>query len=129
MSMETKDLSLFEQMRGTYIEKDGLLYPNLSMEQEPEQIEVGKYGLLWVSFMKENYPDRYRHHIRMGQFHSMAAEVNEEAYEMLDSISAKYLKKHKPVNPESTMEMWKLREQAKRIAEEEVYETVVYRFY
>ena len=79
--------------------------------------------------MKENYPDRYRHHIRMGQFHSMAAEVNEEAYEMLDSISAKYLKKHKPVNPESTMEMWKLREQAKRIAEEEVYETVVYRFY
>ena len=79
--------------------------------------------------MKENYPDRYRHHIRMGQLHSRAAEVNEEAYEMLDSISEKYLKKHKPINPNSTMEMWKLREQAKQIAEEEVYETVVYRFY
>ena len=68
MSMETKDLSLFEQMAGTYTEKDGLLYPNLSMEQEP-------------------------------------------------------------VNPASTMEMWKLREQAKQTAEEEVYETVIYRFY
>ena len=32
------------------------------------------------------YPDRYRHHIRMGQLHGRAAEVNEEAYEMLDSI-------------------------------------------
>ena len=129
MSMETKDLSLFEQMGGTYTEKDGFLYPNLSMEQESEQITVGKYGLLWISYMKETYPDRYRHHIRMGQLHSRAAEVNEEAYEMLDSISEKYLKKHKPVNSNSTMEMWKLREQAKQIAEEEVYETVVYRFY
>ena len=27
MSRETKDLSLFEQMGGTYFEKDGLLYP------------------------------------------------------------------------------------------------------
>lgn len=129
MSMETKDLSIFEQMGGTYTEKDGLFYPNLLGEQETEHIEVGKYGGLWISFMMENYLDRYRHHIRMGQLQSMAAEVNEEAYEMLDSISEKYLKKHKPVNPESTMEMWKLREQAKRIAEEEVYETVVYRFY
>ena len=65
MSMETKDLSLFEQMGGTYTEKDGFLYPNLSMEQESEQITVGKYGLLWISYMKETYPDRYRHHIRM----------------------------------------------------------------
>ena len=129
MSMETKDLSLFEQMGGTYIEKDGLLYPNLSMEQEPEQITVGKYGLLWTSYMKETYPDRYRHHIRMGQLYSKAAEVNEEAYEILDSISEKYLKKHKLVNSNSMMEMWKLREQAKQIAEEEVYETVVYRFH
>lgn len=79
MSMETKDLSLFEQMGGTYTEKDGFLYPNLSMEQESEQITVGKYGLLWISYMKETYPDRYRHHIRMGQLYSKAAEVNEEA--------------------------------------------------
>lgn len=56
MSMETKDLSLFEQMGGTYTEKDGFLYPNLSMEQESEQITVGKYGLLWISYMKETYP-------------------------------------------------------------------------
>lgn len=48
---------------------------------------------------------------------------------MLDTIMNQYLQKHKPANPNFTMEMWKLREQAKLIAEEEVYETVVYRFY
>ena len=48
---------------------------------------------------------------------------------MLDTIMNQYLQKHKPVNPNSTMEMWKLREQAKQIAEEKVYETIVYRFY
>lgn len=123
------DLSIFEQMGGTYIEKDGLYYPNLSVEQMSEHIEIGKYGLLWISYMKENHPDRYRLHIRMGLLQSKAAEVNEEAYQMLDTIMNRYLQKHKPVNPNSTMEMWRLREQAKLIAEEEVYETVVYRFY
>lgn len=123
------DLSIFEQMGGTYIEKDGLYYPNLSVEQMQEYIQVGKYGLLWISYMKGNHLDRYRHHIRMGQLQSKAAEANEEAYQMLDTIMNRYLQKHKPVNPNSTMEMWRLREQAKQTAEEEVYETVVYRFY
>lgn len=123
------DLSIFEQMGGTYTEKDGLYYPNLSVGQMQEQIKVGKYGLLWISYMKENHPDRYRHHIRMGQLQSKAAEVNEEAYQMLDTITNQYLMKHKLVNRASTMEMWKLREQAKQTAEEEVYETVIYRFY
>lgn len=79
--------------------------------------------------MKEKHPDRYRHHIRMGQLQNKAGEINEEAYQMLDTIMNQYLQKHKPVNTNSTMEMWKLREQAKQIAEEKVYETIVYRFY
>lgn len=61
------DLSIFEQMGGTYTEKDGLYYPNLSVWQMQEHIKVGKYGLLWISYMKEKHPDRYSHHIRMGQ--------------------------------------------------------------
>ena len=106
------DLSIFEQMGGTYTEKDGLYYPNLLVGQMQEHIKVGKYGLLWISYMKENQPDRYRHHIRMGQLQSKAAEINEEAYQMLDTIMNRYLQKHKPVNPNSTMEIWKFREQA-----------------
>ena len=125
----SKEQSLYEKLGGTYTDVDGILYPDLGMVNEPKHVTVGKYGLLWISYMKENHPDRYSHHIRMRQLQGKVAEVNEEAYQMLDTIMNRYLQKHKPVNTNSTMEMWKLREQAMQTAEEEVYETVVYRFY
>ena len=40
-----------------------------------------------------------------------------------------YLKKNPPKNPESTMEMWQLREQAKMQAEEIVMKEVVLKFH
>ena len=82
--------------------------------------------------MKENHPDRYRHHIRMGQLQMKAKEVNEvneEAYEMMDGIVEKYLVKHKSKDAHSTMEMWKLREQAKQLAEEVIYGEIVYKYH
>jgi hypothetical protein len=120
-------MTIFEELELTYEEKDGLFYPNISMETE--NVNVGKYGLLWMEYMKENAPDRYRNLLRFGRIKKKALEVNEEAYEMLESIEFKYLAKHKPVNSASTMEMWKLREQARLVAEEEVLLTVVYHYY
>ena len=127
---------MFERMGGTYTEVDEILYPNLEMDVldffgdvEVENVGVGKYGHLWISYMKENHKDRYRHHVRMGQLCSKANEVNEEAYEMLERMMGQYLKKHVPEDSHSTMEMWKIREQAKSIAEEVVYEAIVYRYH
>lgn len=132
----SRELSLYEAMGGTYTEVDGILYPNIGVEVkefgkdfEPTTTDIGKYGHLWISYMKENHPDRYRHHIRMGQLQIKAKEVNEEAYEMLDRIVEKYLAKHKPKDAHSTMEMWKLREQAKQLAEEVVYGEIVYKYH
>ena len=124
-------LSLYEAMGGTYKSVYGILYPDISILEESEVTigMVGKYGLAWISYMKENHADRYRHHVRMGQLHSKAQEVNEEAYRMLDTITAKYLAKHKPMNSNSTMEMWKLREQAKQLAEEVIYGEIVYQYH
>ena len=56
----------------------------------------------------------------MGTLNSKAFEVNEEVYELLEGIMNQYLAKHKPQNSASTMEMWRLREQAKQMAEEVV---------
>ena len=67
--------------------------------------------------------------MRMGCLQRKAYEVNEEAYEMLAQIMNQYLIKHKPLNSNSTMEMWRIREQAKQTAEEEIYGTIVYRCY
>lgn len=96
----SREESLFEAMGGTYRSVDGILYPNISFLQERmiletddegECLDIGKYGLIWISFMKEIHPDRYCHHIRMGELYIKAQEVNEEAYAMLDTIMNQYL--------------------------------------
>ena len=101
----SNEISLFEKLGGTYTEVDGILYPNIGMDDTDTKsdtdsvvaaADIGKYGHLWICYMKENHPDRYRHHIRLGQLLIRAKEVNEEAYEMLDRIVEKYLVKHKP---------------------------------
>ena len=75
----SEEKSLFEQMGGTYIERDGLLYPRLLQDQEAESTIVGKYGYFWMEYMEEEYPDRYGHLVRMRQLRTEAAKVNEEA--------------------------------------------------
>ena len=129
----SSELSLFEAMGGTYRIEDGILYPNISSGSEEGLsvpiTDIGKYGLIWISYMKENHMERYRHHIRMGQLQNKAKEVNEEAYEMLDRIMSQFLASHKPKDSNSTMEMWKLREQAKQLAEEVIYGEIVYQYH
>mgnify|MGYP002518011509 CR=1 FL=1 len=56
-------------------------------------------------------------------------EVEEEANQMLDNLMKSYLKKHPPKDRRSTMEMWKLREQAKQLAEEVIYGEIVYKYH
>lgn len=124
----SKELSIYEAMSGTYTEVDGVLYPDITISEEAD-VWVGKYGLLWIDYMKSNHAERYRHHIRRGTLNTKALEVNEEAYEMLEEIVNQYLAKHKPQNSASTMEMWRLRAQAKQIAEEVVLNDIVCRYH
>ena len=124
----SRELSTYEAMGGTYTEVDGLFYPNIVVSEESD-VWVGKYGLLWIDYMKFNYAERYRHHIRMGTLNTKALEVNEEAYEMLEGIVNQYLVKHKPQNSASTMEIWRLREQAKQMAEEVVLSDIVRQYH
>ena len=123
-----KELSLFEQMGGTYTEIDGIFYPNLVLKPEKNAF-VGKYGIIWMRFMEEKYPMRYLELHMGGELRIKAAEINEEAIEVLDIMVQVYLKKHKPKDPDSTMEMWRLREQARAIAEEFILEDIVCKFY
>ena len=124
----SRELSTYEAMGGTYTEMGGVLYPNIVVSEEAN-VWIGKYGLLWIDYMKSNHTERYRHHIRMGTLNIKAFEVNEEAYEMLEGIVNQYLANHKPQNSASTMEMWRLREQAKQMAEEVVLSDVVRQYH
>ena len=93
----SRELSTYEAMGGTYTEVDGVLYPDIKVSVEAD-VWIGKYGLLWIDYMKSNHAERYRHHICIGTLIARAFELNEEAYEMLEGIVNQYLAKHKPHN-------------------------------
>ena len=57
----SEEKTLFETMGIDYEERNGLLYPIFEEEAATEVIHVGKYGDLWMEYLKENHPDRYRH--------------------------------------------------------------------
>ena len=124
----SRELSIYETMGGTYTEVDGVFYPNIVVSEEAD-VWIGKYGQLWIDYMKSNHAERYRNHIRMGTLIARAFELNEEAYEMLKGIASQYLEKHKPQNSVSTVEMWRLREQAKQMAEEVVLSDIVRQYH
>ncbi|MBR1740370.1 MAG: TnpV protein [Lachnospiraceae bacterium] len=118
-------------MGGTYREENGMLYPNIIMDSDGEDnvrsvVDAGKYGLIWLDYLRDNKPSLYRHYMRTGKLLERAASVNEEAHAMLNRIMNEYLEKHKPADPGATMEMWRIREQAKMQAEEVVLHDIVY---
>ena len=80
-----KELSLFEQMGGTYTEIDGIFYPNLVLKPEKNAF-VGKYGTIWMNYIEEMYPMRYFKLRVEGELRAKAAEVNEEAMEVLETM-------------------------------------------
>ena len=48
---------------------------------------------MWIKYIKEEYPMRYKSLVRFGELEERADEVNDTAYELLDDIEAKWLKK------------------------------------
>lgn len=119
----------FEKLGITYEERDGIFYPILVAGTEKADIEAGKYGRMWIKYIKEEYPMRYKSLVRFGELEERANEVNEIAYELLDDIEAKWLKKHKPKNPNSFTEQLQLRTQTRMMAEEIVIMDVVMQFH
>ena len=74
-------MTVFEELGVAYEERDGLFYPVVSMERE--RINVGKYGLLWMEYIKENASDRYKSLLRFGKLEEKALEVNREQARMV----------------------------------------------
>ena len=115
----------------TYHEVDGLLYPDIEMpvEQDKELLQLGKYGRMALQYLKDNEPMRYRTLYRFGMLAEKMREVDEEAWNLMEMLQNQYLSKNKTKNPSSTMEMWKIREQARMQAEEIVLHQIVMKFH
>lgn len=127
--MSNDKKSLYEQMGGTYTEIDGIFYLDVTLDDEMavQNSFCGKYGNMWKKHMHDNRNADYRHYLFTGKLNEKVKEINEQAYEMLVVIMNQYMNNHNPDNPNSTIEMWKLREQAKMQAEEVIFHDIIFR--
>lgn len=119
----------FEKLGIPYERRNGIFYSVLESGTEQADIDTGKYGRMWIKYMKDEYPVRYRSLVRFAELEERAAEVNETAYELLDDIENSWLKKHKTKNHGSFTEQVQLRTQARMMAEEIVLANVVMQFH
>ena len=65
-----------------YIEKVGILYPDIEM---PEQKEICKWGLLHLGYLKRFRIARYNELLMSGELNEYLYRVNEEAQERFES--------------------------------------------
>lgn len=90
---------------------------------------TGRFAVRAAEYLQENYKDRYRMLVRFGMLEERMQKVEEEANRRMEALEQAYCLEHLPKHPESTMEMWNLRQQARRQAEEIVMTEIVMKFH
>lgn len=65
-----------------YIEIDGLLYPNIALDDEEFYSDLGKYGNLRLKYLHEQKPEMYR--------------KLQSAFDMAERIRGRYLEQNPP---------------------------------
>ena len=77
--------SLFEEMGGTYRKEGDYLIPSLALPDEPEY-QIGKYGRMRRSYLKEHRPVLYANLLTSGTLHRHLAEIDQFCNERMEII-------------------------------------------
>ena len=77
--------SLFEEMGGTYRQEGDYLIPNLALPDEPEY-QIGKYGRMRRSYLKEYRPVLYADLLTSGMLHRHLTEIDHACNERMAII-------------------------------------------
>ena len=81
--------TIYEQLGGTYREEKGNLVPDVEL---PEQKPIGKYGRMHLDYLKQHRRGRYSALLGEGQLNAYLADVDEQAHEMLSSLTVELAK-------------------------------------
>lgn len=81
--------TIYEQLGGTYREENGNLVPDVEL---PEQKSIGKYGRMHLDYLKKHRRGRYSALLGEGRLNAYLADVDEQAQEMLSSLTVELAK-------------------------------------
>ena len=75
-----------EKMELTYHRKGDYLFPNLVIETENAP-QIGKYGMLRRTYLKENRPNWYQSMLATGKLTRHLSEIDQRANERLEQLT------------------------------------------
>ena len=89
------EITIFEQMGGTYHEENGYLIPNLSLPPEEEK-PIGIWGQRHLRYIKQHHKVRYINLLTSGKLISYLADIDTQAEEMFSRL-VKQMAEHEGV--------------------------------
>lgn len=109
-----------------YIEIDGLLYPNIALDDDELYSDLGKYGNLRLKYLHEQKPEMYRELLFSGKLARHCADMEKTAFDMAERIRGQYLEQN-PQPLEDTLARIQVFTLAQDMADEYVLHDLIYR--
>ena len=89
--MTTRSLPLHKEENGISYTLHGEVYlPDLKLSDDTRP--VGRYGHLYLNYLKEQHPIRYNSLLLSDRFPGCVADLNEDAYNLLHTIIRQFAK-------------------------------------
>ena len=77
--------SLFEEMGGTYRQEGDYLIPNLALPND-DNYEIGKYGRMRLSYLKEHRKIIYTNYVTEGTLSKHLSEIDKACNERMETL-------------------------------------------
>lgn len=77
--------SLFEEMGGTYRQVGDYFIPNLVLP-DTGNYQIGKYGRMRRSYLKEHHPILYNNYLLEGRLFKHLAEIDQDCNERMEIV-------------------------------------------
>ena len=84
--------TIFENSGGTYTQKNGYLYPNITIPEE-DKTPIGKYGRMRKRYLEEHRPVIYNQLFVSGKLFTHLQEIDNCCRERMEWIIAQMAKK------------------------------------
>ncbi len=113
----------------TYTKKNGMLYPSLQISKEKfsDEQPVGKYGQMYLTYLKSEHSDRYAELKMSGELMSNVHKINDEVHKQIKELSDKIMLQYPKT--EKTMQNFKHLNTCRAIAEEIILKELLYQSY
>lgn len=108
-----------------YIEIDGLLYPNIALDDPAKLNGLGKYGRLRLKYLKLQKPCVFRELVITGQLAEHCEQIEEQASRLSETVQESYINRH-PLPEDDFWERLAIRTMAQMVANEVVCHELIY---